>query len=59
VKSAHEEKEVRVYYKFINDEFALLTVKVRYESDFSQDKGRNQHLRFGFFGFVKEEFRRF
>lgn len=25
-----EEKEVRVYYKFINDRFMLLTVKARY-----------------------------
>lgn len=25
-----DEKEVRVYYKFINDHFMLLTVKARY-----------------------------
>jgi len=29
-----EEKEVRVYYKVVNDEFTLLTVKARYGKDF-------------------------
>ena len=31
-----EEKEVRVYYKFVNDEFTLLTVKARYGKDFQK-----------------------
>ncbi len=31
-----EEKEVKVYYKFVNDEFTLLTVKARYGKDFQK-----------------------
>ncbi|MDI6735154.1 MAG: hypothetical protein QME42_03010 [bacterium] len=31
-----EEKEVRVYYKFINGEFVLLSAKARYGKDFSR-----------------------
>jgi len=32
------EKEVRVYYKFVNDEFVILTVKARYGKDFKGGK---------------------
>ena len=32
-----EEKEVRVYYKPVNDEFTLLTVKARYGKDFQKE----------------------
>ncbi|MBU0661721.1 hypothetical protein KKG22_06140 [Patescibacteria group bacterium] len=31
-----DEKEVRIYYKFINGEFILLSVKARYGKDFSR-----------------------
>jgi len=31
-----EEKEVKVYYKFIGDDFMLLTVKARYGKSFAR-----------------------
>ena len=32
-----EEKEVGMYYKLVNDEFTLLTVKARYGKDFQKE----------------------
>ncbi len=38
-KEFFEEKEVRVYYKYIDDNFVLLTVKARYGRDFVKGGG--------------------
>jgi hypothetical protein len=37
-----EEKEVSVYYKLINDDIMLLTVKARYGKDFSREGEKNE-----------------
>jgi hypothetical protein len=37
-----EEKEVRVYYKVVNNEIVLLTVKARYGRNFSRGEKRNE-----------------
>ena len=36
-KVLYDEKEVSVYYKLINDDIMLLTVKARYGKDFSRE----------------------